>query len=94
MVYERLSDQMVISKSCINDFNFTETICQNLQNGSYDEENVLVSKELNQYNVYKTYITSIFPVFFSFYLGAWADLFGRKPLFYLFLGKIVASFFY
>ena len=31
------------------------------------------------------YVSQHFPIFFSFYLGAWADLFGRKPLFYLVL---------
>jgi hypothetical protein len=31
-------------------------------------------------------ISSIFPVFFSFYIGAWCDLFGRKLCIFLYLG--------
>jgi len=30
-------------------------------------------------------VTSIFPIFFAFYLGAWCDIFGRKLCMYLFL---------
>ncbi len=42
--------------------------------------------------MYQTITDSIFPVFFSFYLGAWADLFGRKLLFYIFLSaKLLAQ---
>jgi len=52
---------------------------------------VEVSIELNHFNVYTTLMTSIFPIFLSFYLGAWADLFGRKPLFYLVLGAYFLS---
>ena len=32
----------------------------------------------------KDNVSSIFPIFFAFYLGAWADLFGRKLLLLLF----------
>ena len=37
-----------------------------------------------QFTVYKILINSVFPIFFAFYLGAWADLFGRKLLLKLF----------
>ena len=30
---------------------------------------------------------TIFPAFFAFYLGAWADLFGRKILIYMGIGS-------
>ena len=30
-------------------------------------------------------VRSIIPIFLSFFLGAWSDLFGRKRLFYLYL---------
>ena len=80
------NSQMVLIKSCRNDFpEFNDTICDNLNDPAYHDENIMVSNELNQFNVYKQLITSIFPVFFSFYLGAWADIFGRKFLFYIFL---------
>ncbi len=36
-------------------------------------------------------VDSVFPVFFSFYLGAWADMFGRKLLFYIYLAAKILS---
>ena len=84
------NSQMVVLKSCKNDFpEYNETVCNNLND--YHDANIAVSNELNQFNVYKQLITSIFPVFFSFYLGAWADLFGRKFLFYLFLSAFASE---
>ena len=80
-----LGSQMVAIKSCINDFGYNDTVCYNLDADEYHDQNVEVSLELNQFNVYVSWMSSIFPIFFSFYLGAWADLFGRKPLFYLVL---------
>ena len=41
-------------------------------------------QQVAQFTVYKILINSIFPIFFAFYLGAWADLFGRKLLLNLF----------
>lgn len=38
-----------------------------------------------QFGVYKTLVGAVFPVFFSFYMGAWCDLFGRKLIFYIYL---------
>ena len=76
---------MVAIKSCKNDFGYNDTVCYNLDSEEWHDQNVEVSIELNHFNVYTTWISSIFPIFFSFYLGAWADLFGRKPLFYLYL---------
>ena len=74
---------MVAIKSCKNDFGYNDTVCYNLDSEEYHDQNVEVSIEFNHFNVYTTWISSIFPIFFSFYLGAWADLFGRKFLFYL-----------
>ena len=79
------SEQMVIWKSCINDFNFTQDICENLENATYETEKGLVADELTYFNFIKTLVTSIVPFIMAFYLGAWADMFGRKPIFYLFL---------
>lgn len=37
-------------------------------------------------------VISIFPVFFAFYIGAWCDLFGRKPLLYMYwVAKMVSQ---
>ena len=84
---------MVAIKSCLNDFGYNDTVCYNLDSEEYHDQNVEVSIELNHFNVYVTLITSIFPIFFSFYLGAWADLFGRKFLFYVVLiGEFICLF--
>ena len=40
---------------------------------------------MTQFKVYRTLVGSVLPVFFAFYLGAWADLFGRKLLFKVYL---------
>ena len=41
--------------------------------------------QVTQFSVYAMIVRSIIPIFLSFFLGAWCDLFGRKPLFYLYL---------
>ena len=41
--------------------------------------------QVAQFGVYKTLVANVLPIFFSFYLGAWCDLFGRKLLFKVYL---------
>ena len=79
------TSQLIVDKACDQNFDFNETVCENLNSDEFKEQNIQVSNQLNQFNVYKTLIGSVFPIFFSFYLGAWTDLFGRKFLFYVFL---------
>ena len=43
----------------------------------------MVQNEVAQYHVYGMILGTFFPIFFSFYLGAWCDIFGRKLLFKL-----------
>ena len=33
--------------------------------------------------MYVTIVESVFPLFLSFYMGAWADIFGRKTILYI-----------
>ena len=47
--------------------------------------------QLANFNFYGLVIRNVFPAFFAFYLGAWADRFGRKPIFYLFLTATIIS---
>ena len=47
--------------------------------------NKIFTFQVNQFRVYQTLVSSLFPIFFSFYLGAWCDLFGRKLLFFIYL---------
>ena len=44
-----------------------------------------------QFYVYQTMASSVFPVFFAFYLGAWCDTFGRKICIFLFLFTKIIS---
>ena len=59
-----LGSQMVAIKSCINDFGYNDTVCYNLDADEYHDQNVEVSLELNQFNVYVSWMSSIFPIFF------------------------------
>ena len=75
--------QMVLFKSCTVDFGFNETVCNDLVD--YEDANKIVQDEAASFSVYQTLVATIFPIFFSFYLGAWCDLFGRKLLFKVYL---------
>ena len=44
--------QMVIDKSCANDFAFNETICNDLLNDAYEDENSAVESEVAQFKVF------------------------------------------
>ena len=77
------NSQIAIDKTCKVEFQYNQTVCDNLVT-DYKDENELIQENVAQFSVYKTLISSIFPIFFAFYLGAWADLFGRKLLLLLF----------
>ena len=77
------NSQIAIDKTCEVEFKYNETVCDNLVT-DYKDENEIIQENVAQFSVYKTLISSIFPIFFAFYLGAWADLFGRKLLLLLF----------
>ena len=77
-------NQITIHKSCKVDFGYNDTVCENLVT-DYREENEEIQNEVAQFIVYKMIVGTFFPVFFSFYLGAWCDLFGRKLIFKLYL---------
>lgn len=52
--------QMVIDKSCANDFAYNETICNNLLNDAYKKENAAVQSEVAQFKVVgKNYFKSV-----------------------------------
>ena len=84
-------DQLITYKICKIDFNYTDTICDNLDSNNYTEERTEVTKEYSDFTFIALLMKNIFPTFFAFYLGAWADRFGRKPIFYLFLTATVMS---
>ena len=79
------TEQMVVLKSCLTDFQYNETLCHNITDPQWTEQKDEISAALTDFNVYKTLATSLIPIFMAFYLGAYMDLFGRKPIMYLFL---------
>ena len=79
------TEQMVVLKSCLTDFQYNETVCHNITDPQWTQQKDEISATLTDFNVYKTLATSLIPIFMAFYLGAYMDLFGRKPIMYLFL---------
>ena len=47
--------------------------------------------QIAQFNVYQDMVSSFFPIFFSFYIGAWCDMFGRKLTMFLFMASRIIS---
>ena len=43
--------QLKIDKSCLNDFNFTQEICENLVEDNYTAQNDLVDEEVGNYKI-------------------------------------------
>eukprot|EP00095_Tigriopus_kingsejongensis_P002938 maker-scaffold517_size150149-snap-gene-0.20 protein:Tk02938 transcript:maker-scaffold517_size150149-snap-gene-0.20-mRNA-1 annotation:"adenylate cyclase " len=87
-------DQLKILKTCKNDFEFSDEICQNLLSGNYTLENDLVQDEASQFNTYVTYASSILPTLLAVYVGAWCDIFGRKAILIMNVSfKLVAQVF-
>ena len=76
------NNQLLLDKTCLNDFDFGEEICNDLVN--HKENNTVVQNEVAQYQVYESIVDHLFPVIFSFFLGSWSDSFGRKWLLYLY----------
>ena len=74
--------QMVIYKSCKSDFGYNSTVCNNLID-DFPDQNTEIQNEVAQFNTYQIYVTTLLPAFLAFYLGAWADLFGRKVVLYM-----------
>ncbi len=43
--------ELVVHKSCLQDFNFTSEICENIHNDTYDPELSQIQNEVAQYKV-------------------------------------------
>ena len=46
-------------------------------------------KKVAQFNVYLSLVTNVIPALMQFYVGAWADIFGRKRLMFSVLGASI-----
>ena len=78
------SSQLILDKTCLNDFGFPEDVCLNLSNGSFPDNNTVVQNTVAQFNVYESIVDHLFPIICSFFLGSWSDNFGRKWLLYFY----------
>jgi len=76
------SGQLLLDKTCLNDFDFGDEICADLVH--WKENNTVVQNAVAQYRVYESIVDHVFPVICSFFLGSWSDSFGRKWLLYLY----------
>lgn len=79
------NEQLIVQKSCLTDFHYNATVCDHITEPQWKDEKNEIASSLTDFNFYKTVATSFIPCFMAFYLGAWMDLFGRKPIMYLFL---------
>merc|ERR1712212_222941 len=82
------SSQLILDKTCLNDYGFAPDICDDLQH--HDANNTVVQNAVAQFGVYESIVDHLFPIVASFFFGSWSDTFGRKWLLYLhFLIRLV-----
>lgn len=85
------SSQMVIYKSCMNDFPSFKEEHEDLENFCQNEliddkeSNRMVNDEVGEFNAMKSIVHSVIPCLLSFFAGAWADRFGRKRILFTYL---------
>lgn len=87
-------NQLILYKTCLEpEFELSDDFCQNInQNANTTEYQDLIEPAVAQFNVIKDVVANIVPIFLAFYLGAWSDHFGRKPLLYTTqLGKVISA---
>lgn len=78
-------EQLLIVKTCLNDFDYGPEVCDNLLEDNFTDINTEVQNEVSDFKVWQTLAKNIFPLFFAFYIGSWCDLFGRKTVMYTYL---------
>jgi len=76
------SSQLILDKTCLNDYGFAPDICDDLQH--HDANNTVVQNAVAQFGVYESIVDHLFPIIASFFFGSWSDTFGRKWLLYLY----------
>ncbi|XP_059091356.1 proton-coupled folate transporter-like [Tigriopus californicus] len=89
-------NQLILYKTClVPEFELSEEFCQQInQNANTTEYQDLIEPAVAQFNVIKDVVAHAVPIFLAFYLGAWSDHFGRKPLLYTTqVGKVISAAF-
>ena len=69
-------ETLQMDKICLNKLKYPKEICSNLT--SYKNETDLQQKEASIFLMYHSLVTSIIPLFFILFMGAWSDKYGRK----------------
>lgn len=54
-------------------------VCANLPD--YEEENMLVQRELSMFTFYNSIVLSVVSLIFILFMGAWSDMYGRKVIY-------------
>ncbi|XP_047481356.1 uncharacterized protein LOC125033695 [Penaeus chinensis] len=84
--------QIQIDKICSLMLNFSAEICENLDSGSFDEEEDAVQKIASRFNVYQHWVEYLPALVSMLLLGAWGDTRDRKlPLIVSFVGCLLSS---
>ena len=91
------SSQLILDKTCLNDYGFAPDICDDLQHHDANNTVVQVFQKVDpfmsilspqnavaQFGVYESIVDHLFPIVASFFFGSWSDTFGRKWLLYLY----------
>ena len=77
-LYIVVAKNLYIEKVCKVNLNFTEEICDNIQ--EHKEEQILVQQYVSELKVYNSVIQAIFPCLFALFAGPWSDRHGRRVL--------------
>ena len=76
--YIIVAKNLYIDKVCKVNLNFTEEICDNIQ--EHKEEQIQVQQYVSSLQAYNSVIQAIFPCIFALFAGPWSDRHGRRAL--------------
>lgn len=63
-----------------NGTSFDDDVCDALDNGEHDEEQEMVQKAVANLHLTMSLVQAVPVIFFSMFMGAWSDRFGRKVI--------------
>ncbi len=69
---------LILRKVCLQDLDYPEETCANLNDGSHVEEQNAVQERATKFNVVKNILEHVGPFVFTLFLGPWSDIHGRK----------------
>ena len=69
-------ENIQMDKICAVNLNYTKEECSNLS--AYPEKNMEHQKVFSVFGMWYGVVTSILPLFFILFIGAWSDKYGRR----------------